>query len=350
MPKNTKKILLILTVFVFASLAFKFVYAQQQEFTQEDYNKILQDFYDKASTLVQQKATNFEISLNPEYPGPNEEIKANVTSYTFSTDNSYITWVINGKTVEQGRGKKSITFKTGQVGTSVHISVSVATENGLNLNETKDIKIGDLDLLWQANTYTPPFYKGKALATEGTTITVTAVAQGLGSPSNLVFDWKRNFKNLPTVSGVGKNSLSFSFTNSSSKEVVELKISTINGDKLIDKKIDINLTDPEVIFYEESPSEGVLHQKSLNSDSEIFLNQPQIVVRAEPYFFLKLDAGSLSYKWMMNGAPISPLSAPNTVGLSAPRTETGGTANVSLQIKNEKKYSQQFSKNLRFVF
>lgn len=346
MQKNTKKILLVSFVLIFCAFVFKTTFAQ--DFTQEDYNKILEDFYNKASSLVQQKSTNFEINLNPKYPGANTKVTTNIISYSFNVDRAYIAWTVNGKVVEQGRGKKSITFKTGDAGTTVYLSVSVTTENDLNLSENKEIKIGELDLLWQTNTYTPPFYRGKAMPTKNSSITVTAVPQGLGSPGSLIYNWQRNFKNLPNVSGAGKNSISFSFTDVSSVEDLGVKISAINGDDLMEKKISIKLKEPEVVLYEESPLGGVLYQKALSS--EILLFNPEIVLRAEPYFFLKSDLDSLSYEWKMNGELIESLSKANTIGLNTPSDSTSGTTIINLQIKNISKHFQQITKNLRLSF
>jgi len=344
--KNTKKILLTVFVLTFTFFLFRGVFAQ--EFTQEDYNKILEEFYNKASTLVQQKATNFEISLDPKYPEANAEISARVSSYSFNSDRAHITWSINGKIVEQGRGKKSITFKTGGAGTILRLSVSVTTENDISLREDKEIRIGGLDLIWQADTHTPSLYKGKALPTKGSRITVVAFSQGLGSPENLIYSWRRDFKNLPQASGLGKNSLSFSFTDISSEENIKVKVSTTDGNDLMEKNISIRLKEPEIILYEESPTDGVLFQNALKSSLPSL--QPEIVIRAEPYFFLKSDIDSLSYSWSINNEDIEPLSKPNIIGLAIPQGTAEGSAEIKLKVENGNKYLEQIVKSLHMSF
>ena len=42
-----------------------------------------------------------------------------------------------------------------------------------------------VDLLWQGETYVPPFYKGKSLWSDQSRITLFAIPQGLGNPANL---------------------------------------------------------------------------------------------------------------------------------------------------------------------
>lgn len=346
--KNVKKIILVLFVLFFGVFVSRNILAQ--EFTQEDYNKILEEFYDKASTLIQQKATNFDIKTNPMFPKAYTEIRAMVSSYSFNTNRAYITWSVNGKIVEQGTGKKNITFKTGDIGTTVRLSVSITTENGLNLNEIKEIKIGELDLLWQANTHTPPFYRGKALPTEGSSIIITALPQGWGPTGSLIYEWKRNFKNLPGLSGVGKNSISFSFTDISNEENIGIKVSTSKGEVLAEKLMTIKIREPEIVLYEESPLEGTLSQKALSLVRKIQLSQPEIVIRAEPYFFLKPTINSLSYEWTMNKEPLNTLSKPNTVGLNIPASSEGGTAIIELKARNTTASFDQITKKLQFSF
>lgn len=344
--KNTKKILLALFVFIFG--AFVFTNAFAQDFTQEDYNKILEDFYNKASSMVQQKTNDFQINLSPEYPEAYTEVTANIVSYSFDADKSYITWTLNGKIIKQGRGKKSVTFKTGGVGTTKYLAVSITTEKGINIRAEKEIKISEIDLLWQAHTFTPAFYKGKAMPVENGLVKVTAIPHGLGASKSLIYEWQRDFKNLPNSSGLGRNSISFSFSDVTNEETISVKVSTTNGNNIVEKTINIRIKDMEVVLYEESPLEGVLYQKALGN--KVQLLQPEIVIRAEPYFFQKSDIDSLTYEWRMNQKPIKSLAKPNTIGLSAPSDLTEGATAITLQVKNKNKYFQQITKSLQLSF
>src|SRR3989344_1173365 len=49
-----------------------------------------------------------------------------------------------------------------------------------------------VDLLWQGETYTPPFYKGKSLWSNQSRITFFAMTNGLGNPANLSYKWTKN--------------------------------------------------------------------------------------------------------------------------------------------------------------
>src|SRR3989344_1490686 len=71
------------------------------------------------------------------------------------------------------------------------------------------INAQSIDILWQGETYTPPFYKGKTLLSTQSGITLVAIPHGLGSSANLNYKWTRNGTVLGNISGRGKNTLTF---------------------------------------------------------------------------------------------------------------------------------------------
>ena len=144
--------------------------------------------------------------------------------------------------------------------------------------------------------------------------------------------------------------MSFTFSDTSKDENIKVAVSTISGDKLTEKNIDIRLSDPEVILYEESPSEGTYYQKALNPNEKLALPQRQIALKAEPYYFLKPDVDSISYGWAVNNSPVKSLSAPNTVGLTVPGDAGSGTATLNLEVKNAKRFFQNFTKDIQLTF
>jgi hypothetical protein len=72
-----------------------------------------------------------------------------------------------------------------------------------------------MTLLWQANdAYVPPFYKGKALLTEGSDVKIVAMPEiksgsGTINPKNLTYSWKKDYTNDPDGSGYGIHSYVF---------------------------------------------------------------------------------------------------------------------------------------------
>src|SRR5262245_18430252 len=70
--------------------------------------------------------------------------------------------------------------------------------------------LGTVDLLWQGEVYTPPFYLGRALWSGQSRLTVVAVPHvGSSAANSLVYRWTRDGEVLGNASGVGKRTLSF---------------------------------------------------------------------------------------------------------------------------------------------
>src|SRR3990167_10337236 len=69
----------------------------------------------------------------------------------------------------------------------------------------------EVDLLWQGNSYVPPFYEGRTLWSSQSRITFLAIPHGagIGNPANLTYKWTKNGTVLGNINGVGKNTLSF---------------------------------------------------------------------------------------------------------------------------------------------
>jgi len=65
----------------------------------------------------------------------------------------------------------------GSLGEKKTVTIKVVSRRGGYLEEKITFQPALVDLMWEANTYTPPFYKGKALTSSKSSITVTAIPQ-----------------------------------------------------------------------------------------------------------------------------------------------------------------------------
>jgi hypothetical protein len=290
---------------------------------------------------------DFIINFDPKQPGANTEVTASVLSYAFDIDQSYITWMLNGTVVAQGTGEKSTTFRTGDIGSATTLYVSIVTKTNRKLEKTIKFTTGEIDLLWQASTYTPAFYKGKAKPVPGAQIKITVVPHGLGKKSSLIYDWRKNYRNLPNESGVGKSSFVFTLPDMPRDEVVKVKVWGPKKNYYMEKSITIRSEQPDVILYEEDPLEGPLYYESL--PTQINIEVSDMTIRAEPYFFPKTDIESLLYTWTMNKTPFESLDNPNLVGVSRPE-ETGGYSIIEVNITNPEKILQNAMKRIKINF
>jgi hypothetical protein len=270
------------------------------------------------------------VEFSPENPGPNTSVSASVVSYSFDVNRANITWVLNGQTKLRGTGQKNFSFVTGNLGTKTTLGVLVTTDTGIQLKKDFSFRAADVDILWEALNYTPANYKGKSLATSGSLIRITALPYFPESSSKLIYEWQIDYKNLPDVSGMGKNSFVFKSADIYNKNKIGLTVSNYNRSIVAQKSIDIEILAPKLVFYEESPLEGVKYNKALTGD--IQMEQGEIIIRAEPYFFSLGDLEKISYEWMMNGEKIIPEEFTNVLSLR--KGETSGRSLIELKASN----------------
>ncbi|PIR69588.1 MAG: hypothetical protein COU47_02425 [Candidatus Niyogibacteria bacterium CG10_big_fil_rev_8_21_14_0_10_46_36] len=244
------------------------------------------------------------IILNPLSPGPDEEVTAELRGFSFDINASFITWTRNGSISLSGTGSKSFKFRTGAIGKKEVISATARTIDGKEITATTEFLLGDVDLLWKADTTIPPEYKGKALPSPFSSIAVVAIphfSSGgfTSSVSDLEFEWLLDGKRDESASGTGKNTYRFTAGASPTNQEITAKVKNNEKDISFEKSVFIPVHQPEVFLYEERPLEGpfmnvALSQKTLHS-SEIK------AFRAVPYFFPEEDTQSLSYTWSQNG-------------------------------------------------
>lgn len=295
---------------------------------------------------------NLSITTTPTTPGPNEDVRVSIVSYLTSLDKAMIIWTLNGTTIKQGVGEKFVTFKNGGPGSTTVLRVSITTNTGEKVNKELFFNPVGVTILWEADTYTPPFYKGKALMSPQARVRAVAIpdianAKDALSPENLVFLWKYNGASDAAASGYGKNS--FTFTGSKPYEVsdVRVRVSSTNDAISSEMKVVIPLSYPFVLFYENHPLLGVWYARPFGS--KISLSKAELSISAEPYFFSNETIGVSEYRysWTLNNSEVQTsgkvIVLRNDVG-------TKGVSNISLGIQGLKKTFQAASRSLSIDF
>lgn len=204
----------------------------------------------------------------------------------------------------------------------------------------------EVDLLWQGETYTPPFYEGKALWSKQSLITVVAMPQGLGNPSGLVYKWTKNGTVLGSLSGVGKNSLRFSDTVFSKPQRIEVEIISSSEDILAESSIVITPIDAQPLIYEKNPLLGYMFHREVGN--EFRLKEGEATFSAFPFFSAPplRDGANLTYRWRTNSTDSG---VGHTVTYRVPEGG-GGSARVGLIISNSSKILPNLSKNFLVQF
>lgn len=285
---------------------------------------------------------DIEIKSIPQFPEAYEKVELNLTSFSFDLDRASIFWSINGNLSQEGVGKKRFTFTTGALGSLSTITVSIQTALGQQITKNVVIQPQSVDLLSNAFTYTPPFYRGKALPSSNSFTIVTAMPEfttrsGVKlDPKNLVYTWEEGGVVLGNLSGFGKQSVVIeNATIPRLTKNVAVTISSFDNSIQMRRSINITTYAPTVVLYEKHPLSGILYENALNGN--VTFSEKELEVRAEPYFFSLDDVNSdkLRYLWRINGRDISvPLNEQRNEMIFRQEGEESGTAEISLFVSN----------------
>lgn len=302
----------------------------------------------RTKTLV----SDISIKTDPEYPGPNETVTATVTGYLTDLNRSTIGWSVNGKVLDRNIGKKTFSFQSGDSGKTTTLTVTIVTRDNEYIKKELSFTPMGITMLWEADTYTPPFYKGKSLLTPEARVRVVAIpdadsAAGTIRASNLIYRWWKNGRLSESASGYGKNSFSFTGPLPYGEMGIRVSVSSVDSALRSEKGINLPISKPFVLFYENHPLLGVLYNHPL--DTELSLTKKEISVNAEPYFFSNEISGvpAVSYGWSLNGNTVS-----NSGNILTLRNEAGasGSSALTLTVRGIKKAFQSASLSLKIRF
>ncbi len=269
--------------------------------------------------ILRQSAENsITIDVRPEYPGPNNDATVSLFSYSTDLGISNISWYINGTLIDRGPGLRELSFKTGGSGEISAIRAVVTTPTGETYEKTLTVYPSAVELAWEALTYTPPFYKGKALASPGSIIRVVAIPHLTASngkeiaPENLGYTWSHGNTADQKASGLGK--YVYYADGPALYLGAPIKVRAYSTDNVLvaEGTITIPPTQPKVLFYQTSPLSGIEYGRALSGTFDA--PDSEVTLKAEPYFF---SMDNLSFKWSMDGKQLpSATSTTITIGES----------------------------------
>lgn len=295
-------------------------------------------------------------TVTPENPGPNENVEITLEVYSFDINSAQISWKRDGILVSKGIGKKKFSFINGNLGVSTKIEAIIDPKDRPIITEIFTLTPGEVDLLWQANTYTPPFYKGKSLYTPEASVLLVALPKsenGLIKPEETIFNWTENYSRQADRSGFGKNTYTYEgpIILRDARIKVEArtpKSGSISSKEVSTKEITLRPQSARIFMYEDNPATGILFNTPIINSLE--LNKPEIKLVAYPYFQTTPNKNTgLEYTWVIDNNRIDIPKEQNSITLK----KTGGQkgmSNVTVQIKNPFKILQTTTQTLLINF
>lgn len=305
-------------------------------------------FFILAQTTAAQTG-ELTINITPRHPEPFQTVNISVEDFSRNINNENISWSLNGTVQKTGVGEKRFSFETGALGTVSRITVNVGGSS-----QEITIRPTQIDLIWQADTQTPPFYRGKAMHTNQSALTIVAEPHFFSSqgtrinPDSLIYKWKRDGRVSDSASGYGLKTFSVAPPVLAKPETIEVEVSSSDNTFFSTASITIPITESEVLVYENHPLYGIMFNRLLNGQ-EFQMNNPETSFVAFPINFSTVQnlANDLKYNWRLNSFLIDQ----NDREVIFRRPESGsGRSAISLNVSNPDKFMQTATAQMTAAF
>ncbi len=304
--------------------------------------------FQTASAQTKLEFSGASLKLEPAFPEPDTNVKVMLDAYTYDTAGAVIVWKIDGVQRPEFENERSITIPAGKLGDKTSVSATVLALDGSGFTLKKDITPVVLDIIVEAHTYVPPFYRGRALGSQKTDLRVTAIPHNgvTLNPRELTFTWEHNESILFGGPMRGKQSVDITMPQYSGGYV---KVSVMNDKRelVVEKRISLKAVKPEMHFYEEIPLRGL---SEVAIKERMALIGEETTVHGEPYYLRRgVSAEDLTFKWSVNGEEIvNENSDPHIITLK--KTGGSGSALITLRALTNDLIPQYVQNNFNLSF
>ena len=292
----------------------------------------------------------------PTSPSPGETVSIQAATPTFDKDTAVFNWTINGspQPTLSGIGKNVATRTAGDVGSTIRASVRIIKNTGETAEASLVVYVEDLALPWFAETYRPPWYRGKALPTQGSVVTIVAMPHVIIngariSAENLLYQWSLDDEDN-ALSGLGKKTFRVK-TKDFRKESQEIRVTVEDIDHTIVKtgRIFIAPISPLTMLYAVSPLGG---PETRNARTIFDATKRGLIdFIAEPFFFTTTLRNVLSYQWRINGTPLSGSAEnPSLITIDTTNQPAKSEATLSVQTSEANPLRPRAARSITLIF
>lgn len=264
-------------------------------------------------TLAQNDDVSVKVS--PVLPEAGERVYVSLESFSVNLSDSNISWFSKKQIIKQGEGVTSINFIVPQE--SVDLVIQIITPEAQEIVKNITISGNSNDLLWEApDTYTPPFYKGKALPGPESLVKFVSLPSSLNNfnlTKNADFVWSRNGSIIGPSSGKGRDS--YSILMDSTKDVEKISVTTNYLNQRSNNEVSFKPFNMSVSVYPLSSGGEPFIARSLRNGDVV---NKEVSFFAAPYGAHPkyLSSRGLTYSWKIGSESITPTSRPFLITVS----------------------------------
>ena len=294
-----------------------------------------------APTAFAQNFNEVAIGLEPEYPKPGDVIKISLQSYSQNLQGSKIGWYLDDVLLKEDVGLTENTITAPLLGEHITLIIKVNNKE----QARRIITPTAVDILWEAQTYIPQHFMGRALPVDSSTIKAVALPH-LGDAKkteNLIYNWYKGGRLLTKLSGRGRSTIITASPSLYDDYNLSIEITDSHGIVLSKNGVKITTVEPEILFYTSSPLLGINFTKAITTNNAQQLNNESAFV-ALPYYFSIANPQELTYKWRVSNARSLRGTQSNDIIITNKQTDAG----ISLTVQHPNVLLQSASTLYKF--
>lgn len=202
------------------------------------------------------------------------------------------------------------------------------------------------EVVIEADTYVPMFYKGRAEPTRGSTVRAIAVVSGIGDPENYNYQWEVAGEVIGGGPLTGQNVVTFK-TPIGDTFIVRLTVTTPAGQRVASAYKYVSVSEPELHFYEDSVLRGTT--EVVVPETYVLVGD-EVRIRAVPYFMdREIFAGEYEASWEVNGDDVTDL-ADNPQVITLRRVEGSGEFAIEYTLQNLRALTARVASSFTLTF
>lgn len=280
------------------------------------------------------------VTMLPSVPKPGDIVSVRVDSYSTDLNKAYVVWKRDGATFAEGFGVVAVSFVAPEAGQRASIEMSAAKSTGGTVSKKITVAPADLDILYEAETYTPPFYRGRAEFTNSSRVRLVAVPRFIDpdtgleiSGDDLVYTWRVDGVVDQSISGYGRRTADVFGELVSRGLEIELEVEAVSSPIRARASILVRDQQPDVAVYEDHPLYGVLFERAVDSSSAYPVSSSEISLLAVPYSMDIRNLADPRAKWSWLSGEIRGTSAASVT--FRPNEGSVGQADASIRVNHQ---------------
>jgi hypothetical protein len=266
-----------------------------------------------AQLTALQGGADIQLVVNPEFPHPNELVTVSLDDYHLDTTGASIAWFVNEIEQKEYRNTRTLSVTTGAIGKKTTVRVALSKANAQTLAKSITLTPSVIDIILEANTYIPQFYKGRALPSTESAMRAIAIVHDNTHNLESTYSYKWTLGSTVLLGGQvkGKYALDLAMPHYDSNYLT-VEVFDANGTTVGSNTLVLKATEPELHFYDESPLRG-LSEREIQSPFQLIGDE--ITIYSEPYF-MNIVGSSATTEWKVNNTvtEANP-NAPNSITL-----------------------------------